>query len=106
MLTLYLAVAAEAISVVLLTDRRNSQQPIYFVSLALQGPEINYPNLEKVALALVHAARRLRRYFQAHTICVLTDHPIRQVLLKPEKYGRLAKYAIELGEHDIIYKPS
>ena len=81
------------------------QKLIYFVSRALQGAEINYPNLEKVALALVHAARRLRRYFQAHTICVITDQPIRQVLLKPENSGRLAKWAIELGEHEIIYKP-
>ncbi|GKB11429.1 reverse transcriptase domain-containing protein [Tanacetum coccineum] len=63
---------------------------------ALQGPEVNYPNLKKLALALVHIARRLRRYFQAHTICVLTDQPIRQVLLKPENLGRLAKWAIEL----------
>lgn len=53
----------------------------------------------------MHTARRLRRYFQAHSICVLTDQPIRQVLLKPENSGRLAKWAIELGEHDITYKP-
>ena len=47
----------------------------------------------------------MRRYFQAHTICVITDQPIRQVLLKLENSGRLAKWAIELGEHEIIYKP-
>ncbi|GKG26488.1 reverse transcriptase domain-containing protein, partial [Tanacetum coccineum] len=104
-LILYLAAAAEAISVVLLTERGNVQKPIYFVSRALQGSEINYPNLEKVALALVHAARRLRHYFQAYTICVVTDQPIRQVLLKPKNSGRIAKWAIELGEHEILYKP-
>ncbi|GKB73827.1 reverse transcriptase domain-containing protein [Tanacetum coccineum] len=82
-LVLYLAPAAEAISAVLLTARGNVQKPIYFVSMALQGAEVNYPILEKVALALVHVARRLRRYFQVHSICVLTDQPIRQVLLKP-----------------------
>ncbi|GJV58497.1 reverse transcriptase domain-containing protein [Tanacetum coccineum] len=53
-LILYLTAAAEAISVILLTERGNVQKPIYFVSRALQGSEINYPNLEKVALALVH----------------------------------------------------
>lgn len=104
-LVLYLAAATEAASAVLLTDRGGIQRPVYFVSRALQGSEVNYPNLEKIALALVYAARRLRRYFQAHTICVLTDQPIRQVLLKPENSGRLAKWAIELGEHEIIYKP-
>lgn len=104
-LSLYLAVADEAISAVLLAEREGIQKPVYFISRALQGPELNYPSLEKLALALVHVARRLRRYFQAHTICVLTDQPIRQILLKPENSGRLAKWAIELGEHGIIYKP-
>nr|GEU48611.1 reverse transcriptase domain-containing protein [Tanacetum cinerariifolium] len=45
-----------------------------FLSLmVLQGAELNYPALEKIILALVHAAKRLRRYFQAHTIMVLID---------------------------------
>nr|GEW64866.1 protein NYNRIN-like [Tanacetum cinerariifolium] len=103
-LTLYLAAANEAISAVLLTERGGIEKPIYFISRALQGPELNYPCLEKVALALIHAARRLRRYFQAHKICVLIDQPI-QVLLKPKNSGRLEKWAIELGEHEILYKP-
>ncbi|GJT80137.1 reverse transcriptase domain-containing protein [Tanacetum coccineum] len=55
-LILYLAVAAEVISVVLLSERGNVQKTIYFVNRALQGSEIDYPNLKKVALALVHAA--------------------------------------------------
>jgi hypothetical protein len=90
-LVFYLAISREAISSILMTERNNVQKPIYFVSMALQGPELNYPLLEKLVLALVHTTRRLRRYFQAHAICVLTDQPIRQVLLKPEKSGRLAK---------------
>ncbi|XP_008231833.1 PREDICTED: uncharacterized protein LOC103331001 [Prunus mume] len=44
-------------------------------------------------------------YFQAHTIHVLTNQPLRQVLQKPETSGRLVKWAIELGEFDIHYKP-
>ena len=78
---------------------------MYFVSRALLQTEKNYPILEKLVLALVHAARRLRRYFQAHTIEVLSTYPVRQILLKPEKSGRLAKWAIELGEHEIEYRP-
>ncbi|XP_052621664.1 uncharacterized protein LOC111883765 [Lactuca sativa] len=41
----------------------------------------------------------------AHQIEVLTSYPIKQILLKPETSGRLAKWAIELGEHDINYRP-
>ncbi|GKA00958.1 reverse transcriptase domain-containing protein, partial [Tanacetum coccineum] len=41
----------------------------------------------------------------AYTICVVTDQPIKQVLLKPENSRRIAKWAIELGEHEILYNP-
>ncbi|GJW04154.1 reverse transcriptase domain-containing protein [Tanacetum coccineum] len=78
---------------------------IYVDDMALQGPELNYQLLEKLALALLHTARYLRRFFQAHAICVLTDQPIRKILLKPENYGWLAKWPIQLREHDITYKP-
>ncbi|VVA40103.1 PREDICTED: rve domain-containing, partial [Prunus dulcis] len=61
--------------------------------------------IEKLAFSLVVSARSLRPYFQAHTIHVLTNQPLRQVLQKPETSGRLVKWAIELGEFDIHYKP-
>ncbi|GKA04351.1 reverse transcriptase domain-containing protein, partial [Tanacetum coccineum] len=72
-LIMYLCAAREAISVVLLMERDSRQTPIYFASRALHNPEINYSPMEKVVLALVHATRRLRRYFQAHPIAVVTD---------------------------------
>ncbi|XP_071728469.1 uncharacterized protein [Rutidosis leptorrhynchoides] len=34
---------------------------------------------------------------------VITDQPIRQLLYKPEISGRLTKWAIELGDHEIVY---
>nr|GEV77890.1 hypothetical protein [Tanacetum cinerariifolium] len=69
----------------------------------LQGAKLNYLALENLIFALVHATRRLRRYFQAHTIMVLTGMPIKQALTRSEKTGRVAKWAIELGEHDIVF---
>ncbi|GJV94979.1 reverse transcriptase domain-containing protein [Tanacetum coccineum] len=52
-LIIYLAAAKEAISAVLMTERDGEQMPIYFVSRALQGPEINYTPMEKLILALI-----------------------------------------------------
>ncbi|MCI84495.1 maturase K, partial [Trifolium medium] len=39
-LYLYLAVASEAISAVLIRETEQGQKPVYFVSKALQGPEL------------------------------------------------------------------
>nr|GEU39731.1 reverse transcriptase domain-containing protein [Tanacetum cinerariifolium] len=75
-LIMYLAAAKEAISAVLMTKRDGKQVPIYFVSRALQGPEINYTPMEKLILALVSASN-----------------------------GKTAQKRFELGEHDIQYRP-
>ena len=61
--------------------------------------------MEKLILALVTAARKLRPYFLAHIIEVPVEFPMKQVLHKPETSGRLMKWAIELSEFDIRYKP-
>ncbi|XP_022041353.1 uncharacterized protein LOC110943930 [Helianthus annuus] len=101
---MYLAAAHTAVSVVLMVERDGRQTPIYYISRVLAGPETRYPTVEKLVLALVHVTRRLRRYFQAHRVQVLTNYPLQQVLHKPEISGRLAKWAIELGALDIEYQ--
>ncbi|GJS75671.1 hypothetical protein Tco_0725552 [Tanacetum coccineum] len=58
-----------------------------------------------MALALRHASRRLRRYFEAHPITVITDQPIKQVLNNADTSGRLAPYSVELAAYNITYEP-
>ena len=105
LLTLYLAVSDFSTSAVLVRDRERVQHPVYYCSRALRGAEERYPRMEKLILALVTTARKLRPYFQAHAIEVPTEYPMKQVLHKPEVSGRLMKWAIELSEFDIRYKP-
>nr|GEZ24935.1 hypothetical protein [Tanacetum cinerariifolium] len=93
--------STESINAALFVRREKRQIPTYFVSRILQGAELNYPALEKLILALVYTARRLRRYFQAYTVAILTNSPIKKALTKPKKSGRAGKWAIELEEHDI-----
>nr|GEW69911.1 reverse transcriptase domain-containing protein [Tanacetum cinerariifolium] len=104
-LIVYLVEAKEMVSTVLMTKREAKQMPIYFVSRALRGPKLKYKLMEKLVLALVHASKRLKRYFQAHPIIVITDQPIQQVLSRPKVVGRLQKWSIKLGEYTIHYRP-
>ena len=105
LLTLYLAVLDFSTSAVLVKDKERVQHLVYYCSRALRGAEERYPRMEKLILALVIAAQKLRPYFQAHTIEVPTECPMKQVLHKPETSGRLMKWAIELSEFDIRYRP-
>ena len=61
--------------------------------------------MEKLALALVIASRKLRSYFHSHVIRVLTNYPLRQVLQKLDASGHLLKWAIELSQFNIEFTP-
>ena len=104
LLTLYLAVSDFSTRVVLVRDKDRVQHPVYYCSRALRGAKERYPRMEKLILALVTTARKLRPYFQAHTIEIPIEYQMKQVLHKPKTSGRLMKWAIELSEFDIRYK--
>ncbi|XP_022158591.1 uncharacterized protein LOC111025048 [Momordica charantia] len=104
-LHLYLAVSDSAVSSALIKQEGVCQSPIYYTSKAMTEAETRYPQMEKVALALVTSARRLRSYFQAHTVVVLTNLPLNNIFHKPETSGRLMKWAMELSEYDIQFEP-
>jgi len=67
-------------------------------------PEMRYTTMEKMALAVVTSARKLRPYFQSHTIEILSNQPLKTVMKNTNLSGRLTKWAMELSEHDIVYK--
>jgi ribonuclease HI len=104
-LSLYLAVSPTAVSSALIREDGGTQLPVYYTSKAFQGAEERYPAMEKLALALVIAARKLRPYFQSHKIIVLTNDPLRKAMNKPDAAGRLIQWAVELSEFDIEYCP-
>ncbi|KAK0603822.1 hypothetical protein LWI29_009058 [Acer saccharum] len=104
-LYLYLSVTEVATSSVLIRLEEGIQKPVYYTSKALLPAETRYSPAKKIALALITSARKLRPYFQAHTIEVYTDCPLKLILQKPEVSGRLTKWAVELSEYDIRYTP-
>ncbi|KAK2998462.1 hypothetical protein RJ639_024206 [Escallonia herrerae] len=104
-LFIYLSISEVAVSTVLIREEEGKQRPVYYISKVLQDVETRYPQIDKVALALVTSARKLRPYFQSHTIVVLTDQPLGKVLQNPDASGRLVNWSVELGEFDIKYQP-
>ena len=92
-------------SAALIREEGAKQLPVYYVSQAFQGAESRYPRIEKIAFALIVASRKLRQYFQANPILVMTDQPIKKSMNKPEAAGRMVQWAIELSQFDIKYHP-
>ncbi|GKB48528.1 reverse transcriptase domain-containing protein [Tanacetum coccineum] len=82
-LVIYLAASKEAVSVVLMTEREAKQMPIYFVSRALRGPEVNYTSMEKLILSWNDQKKKTRTIPQRkenrsrpNRPCSQTGHPV------------------------------
>ena len=75
-LFLYLAISPAVVSAALIREEDRVQKPVYYTSRALRGAEERYPLMEKLVFALVTTIHKLKSYFQAHTMVILTNKPL------------------------------
>jgi hypothetical protein len=107
-LYLYIAAAAEEVSMVLVAKRvtqegqktgnlgpaietRTVQKPVYYVSEVLHEAKTRYLETHKLLYAMLVASRKLRHYFQAHKVVVVTSFLLRAILHNPNATGNIAK---------------
>ena len=50
------------------------------------------------------ASRKLRHYFQAHEITVVTRFPLQRILRTPEATGRIVEWALELSSFGLKFE--
>ena len=81
------------------------QHPIYFVSEVLNDSKVKYFHIMKLAYTLLMTSSNLAHYFLAHKIEVLTSSTLGEVFHNRDARGKVAKWAVELGVYDIIFKP-
>jgi hypothetical protein len=107
-LFLYVAASKAAVSTALVreveTEKGKLQSPVYFVSEALAGSKLHYSRLEKIAYAVIMTTRKLRHYFEAHKVMVLTNQPLNDLFINKEASSRIAKWATELSEYTIDFR--
>ena len=75
-LFLYLAVSPVAVSAALVKEEDKVQNHVYYASQSLRGAKERYPPMEKLTFTLVTVTRKLKPYFQVHTMIVLTNKPL------------------------------
>jgi ribonuclease HI len=106
-LFLYVTASKAAVSAVLVREvdgeKGKHQSPVYFISEVLSGSKLLYSELEKIAYAVVMATRKLRHYFEAHKVTVLTDQPLNDLFINKAVSSRIAKWATELSKHTIDF---
>jgi ribonuclease HI len=110
-LLLYISCTTHVVSTALVVERAEEghtypvQHPVYFISEVLGPSKKKYPQVQKLLYAVLLTARKLRHYFDDHKVIVVTGFPIGDILHNKEAIGRIAKWACELGSHDIEFRP-
>jgi hypothetical protein len=77
---------------------------VYFASEALSGSKIFYSEMEKIAYAVIMAARKLRHYFEGHRIRVITNQPLSDLFANREASTRIINWGAELSEYVVDFE--
>ena len=87
------------------TGVRTIQKPVYYVSEVLHEAKARYLETHKLIYAILVASRKLRHYFQAHRVVVVTSFPLKAILHNSNATGNIAKWAAELAEFQLDFQP-
>src|SRR6266496_3607825 len=77
---------------------------MYFVSSLLQGARSRYSGVQKLIFGLIMASRKLRHYFQAHEITVVTRFLLQWILRNPGATDRIVVWALELSSFGLKFE--
>ncbi|XP_019190497.1 PREDICTED: uncharacterized protein LOC109184956 [Ipomoea nil] len=106
---LILYISAQDCSVGALLAQENDkgkENALYYLSRMMTPNELKYSPIEKLCLALVFAIKKLKHYFEAHTIRLVSKaNPVKYVMAKVVLSDRLARWYLLFQQFEIIYVP-
>jgi hypothetical protein len=110
-LLLYIAATIHIVSTAIMVERQEEghaftvQRPIYFISEVLSKSKVCYPTIQKILYGIPITSRKLRHYFDAYNILVVSDFPLADILHNWDAIGCISKWAVELGALTLDFKP-
>ena len=75
------------------------------MSEVLSTSKQNYPHYQKMCYGVYFTANKLKQYFQEHVITIVSMMPIGEIIGCRDAFVRVAKWAIQLAGHTILYEP-
>jgi hypothetical protein len=108
-LFLYISATTNVVSTVLVAEREEERQsyhvqrPMYYMSEVLADAKTHYSQPQKLLYALLITSRKLRHYFQAHKIMVMSSFPLGEIIRNRDTNSCIVKWSVELGEFDIEF---
>ena len=75
------------------------------MSEVLGESKLRYPQVQKLLYAILITTRKLRHYFQAHNVKVVSSFPLGGILHNRDANGRIVKWSVELGALFVEFLP-
>jgi hypothetical protein len=85
----YVAPTTQVVSAVIVVERTEEghallvQCSVYYISKVLSKTKASYPHIQKLLYAVVLARRKLRHYFEAHPVMVVSPFPLGEIIRNP-----------------------
>jgi hypothetical protein len=108
-LYLYIAATTQVVSAIIVVERKEEghalpvQRPVYYINEVLSEIKARYPQIQKLLYAVVLTRRKLRHYFEAHPVTVVSSFPLGEIICNPDAAGRIAKWSVELMGKTLTY---
>jgi hypothetical protein len=110
-LYLYVVATTQVVSAVIVVERTEEghalpvQRPVYYISKVLSETKARYPQIQKLLYAVVIARCKLRHYFEAHLVTVVSSFLLGEIIRNPDATGRIVKWLVELMGETLTYAP-
>ncbi|XP_057770207.1 uncharacterized protein LOC130990022 [Salvia miltiorrhiza] len=106
-LILYIAAQERSMGALLAQENEGGKEnALYYLSRTMTPNELKYAPIEKLCLALIFSIQKLKHYFQAHTVRLISKaNPLKFVMSRPVLSDRLARWYLQLQQFEIVYVP-
>lgn len=110
-LLIYIAATSWVVSTAIVVEHKEvghaykvQHHPIYFISEVLNEPKTWYPQVQKLLYTVLVTSHKLRHFFDAYKIAVVTEFPLGDILHNKEANGYIIKWVVDLGMYSITFR--